>query len=66
MNKKLTREEWYERDAQYNQTPAIPEKEKLPGEHLILIGMLNRFGMYPMSKQEAMKIAQELLEKNWQ
>jgi hypothetical protein len=65
MNHKLTRGQWYELDAQYNQTPEHPEAEGVPGEHLKLIALLNRFGFYPMSKQEAMKLAGELLTTGW-
>jgi hypothetical protein len=65
MNSRLSREQWYELDEQYNKTPAHPEDEGVPGEHLKLIAMLNRFGFYPMSKQEAMQLAGELLDQGW-
>ena len=65
MNKQLTREQWYELEDQYNKTPAHPEDEGMPGEHLKLIAMLNRFGFHPMSKQEAMHLAGELLDQGW-
>jgi hypothetical protein len=65
MNTRLTREQWYELDEQYNKTPAQPEVVAVPGEHFKLIALLNRFGVYPMSKQEAMQLAGELLDNGW-
>jgi hypothetical protein len=66
MTTKLTRDQWYELDDQYNRTPEHPEDEGLPGEHLRLIGLLNRFGFHPMLKQEGMKMAGELLDAGWE
>ncbi len=65
MEKKLTRDQWYELDDQFSRTPEHPEAESAPGEHLKLIALLNRFGFHPMSKQEAMKLAGELLQQGW-
>jgi len=65
MDKKLTRDQWYELDDQFSRTPEHPEVEGLPGEHLKLIALLNRFGFHPMSKQDAMKLAAELLAMDW-
>jgi hypothetical protein len=62
---RLTREQWYELDEQYNKTPEHPDLEGIPGEHLKLIAVLNRFGLHPMSKQEAMRLAGTLLETGW-
>ena len=47
------------------QNPERPDDEGVPGEHLRLIALLNRFGFHPMSKQEAMKMAAELLATDW-
>jgi hypothetical protein len=47
-------------------TPSEPDSEGVPGEHLKLIALLNRFGFNPMSKQEAMKLARELLDEGWE
>ena len=66
MDKRLTRDQCYELDAQYNQTPEHPDDEGVPGEHLRLIALLNRFGFHPISKQEAMKLAGVLLEAGWE
>jgi len=65
MRKKLTRDQWYELDDQFSRTPEHPEAESVPGKHLRLIALLNRFGFHPMSKQEAMRTAGELLERGW-
>jgi len=65
MNTRLTREQWYELDEQYNKTPAEPDEESVPGEHFKLMALLNRFGFHPMSKQEAMKMASELLQNGF-
>jgi hypothetical protein len=66
MNKKLTRDQWYELDEQFNRTPEHPDDEGVPGQHFKLIALLNRFGFHPMSKQEAMRLAGELLEQGWE
>jgi len=63
--RKLTRAEWEELDEQMSRTPPEPDSEGVPGEHLKLISLLNRFGFNPMSKQEAMKLAEKLLASFW-
>ena len=65
MTTKLTHDQWYELDDQFSRTPEFPGEEGVPGEHFKLIGLLNKFGIHPMSKQEAMKIAGELLSSGW-
>lgn len=62
MDKKLTRDQWHELDDQFSRTPEHPEVEGLPGEHLAL---LNCFSFHPMSKQDAIKLAAELLAMDW-
>jgi hypothetical protein len=64
MNK-LTRAQWEELEDQMNSTPSESDSEGVPGEHLKLIALLNRFGFNPMSKHEAMRLARELLDKGW-
>jgi hypothetical protein len=61
----LTRDQWYELDAQFSRTPERPDAKSVPGEHLKLIALLNRFGFHPMSKQESMNLAAELLAMDW-
>lgn len=43
MNK-LTGEQWYELDEQISRTPSEPDAEGVPGEHIKLIALLNKFG----------------------
>ena len=61
--KKLTREQYQELEAQVERITTEPEEEGLPGEHLNLMSLLNRFGFNPMSKQEAMQLARQLLNE---
>ena len=63
--RKLTRAEWEELDEQMSRTPPEPDSEGVPGEHLKLISLLNRFGFNPMSKREAMILAKMLLDNAW-
>jgi hypothetical protein len=63
MEQKLTPEQYQELEEQYSRIPAQPDAESVPGEHFKLIALLNRFGFYPGSKQEALKLARELLEQ---
>jgi hypothetical protein len=65
MTPKLTRDQWYDLDAQYSITPEFPGEEGVPGQHFKLMGLLNRFGFHPMSKQEAMQMAGKLLDEGW-
>jgi len=65
VNRKLTREQWEELENQYGRTPAVSDPEGVPGEHFRLIALLNRFGFHPMSKQEAMQLADQLLSAGW-
>lgn len=64
MNK-LTRTQWEELDEQMSHTSSEPDAEGVPGEHIKLIALLNRFGFNPMSKQEAMQLAESLLREGW-
>lgn len=66
MHRKLTRVEWEELDNQMSITPPEPDSEGVPGEHLKLISLLNRFGFNPMSKSEAMRLAERLLDVGWE
>lgn len=64
MNK-LTRSQWDELQDQLSQTPAESDAEGVPGEHMKLIALLNRFGFNPMSKRKAMQLAERLLSEGW-
>lgn len=58
---KLTREEWDALDIQFSITPGLSDVGSASGEHYVLIAILNKFGYYPHSREEAMKLAEELL-----
>ncbi len=45
---------------QYDRTPAIGE-ELVSGEHYLLIALLNKWKIYPNSRDEAIRIAEFLL-----
>jgi hypothetical protein len=62
---KLTRQQWYELDEQMSHTPPEWDPDGVPGEHMKLIALLNRFGYDPVTKQQAMKIAEALLSEGW-
>ena len=64
MNK-LTRAQWEELEDQMNSTPSESDSDGVPGEHLKLIALLNRFGFNPMSKKEAMRLAEKLRKYGW-
>ena len=65
MNK-LTREQWYELDEQMSHTSPKADAEGVPGEHIKLIALLNKFGFNPMSKHAALVLAEKLLNKGWE
>jgi hypothetical protein len=64
MNK-LTRSQWEELNDQMSRIPSESDSEGVPGEHMKLIALLNRFGFNPMSKREAMRMAEILLAEGW-
>ena len=64
MNK-LTREQWYALDEQMSRTPPEADAEGVPGEHIKLIALLNKFGFNPMSKRAALVLAETLLNEGW-
>ena len=65
MNR-LTRAQWDELEQQMSITPMDADPDGVPGEHMKLISLLNGFGFNPVSKQEAMRLAEELLEAVWE
>lgn len=66
INKKLSRDQWYELDNQMSCTPAEPGDEGEPGQHFILMALLSKFGFSSNSKWEAMKLAKDLLNAGWE
>jgi hypothetical protein len=51
MNK-LTRDQWYELDEQMSHTPRKTDAEGVPGEHMKLIALLNKFVFNRISKMQ--------------
>jgi hypothetical protein len=43
-----------------------PYAEGVPGEHIKLIALLNKFGFNPMSKHAALTLAEQLLNQGWE
>jgi hypothetical protein len=65
MPTKLTRLQWEQLDDQMNRTPSETDPDGEPGEHMQLIALLNQFGFSSISKQEALRLAEQLLEAGW-
>ena len=64
--KKLSFSEWVELDIQYNKTPPVnkflPDEQFFPyGEHVILRSILNKLGYFPISRQNTLDMAYDLL-----
>jgi hypothetical protein len=64
--KKLTRAQWDELNVQYMNTPGLSDGFMASGEHYILVAILNKFGYHPMSREEVMELAEELLSMGWE
>ncbi len=62
---KLSKDDYFALDAQLSITPD-PSEAAVSGEHYILAALLNRLGYYPHSREEAYRIAQELLANGWE
>ncbi len=65
MSTQLTRSQWEQLDDQMSTTPSETDPDGVPGEHMHLIALLNQFGFSPISKQEALRLAEQLLEAGW-
>ena len=65
MPTQLTRSQWEQLDEQMSRTLSETDADRVPGEHMHLIALLNKFGFSPISKQEALKLAEQLLEAGW-
>jgi hypothetical protein len=65
MSTQLTRSQWEQLDDQMSRTPSETDPDGVPGEHMQLIALLNKFGFNPISKQEALRLAEQLLEAGW-
>ena len=62
---KLTREQWDQLNDQFQRTPDPDEGSSASGEHYMLNFILNKLGYHPMSRREAIKIAERLLSNGW-
>lgn len=62
---RLTRDQRFQLDAQFEKTPALGDGFMPSGEHFILISLLNSFGIRPNGREEAMDIAASLLPAGW-
>lgn len=67
MSTKLTRAQWEQLNDQMrmSRTPSETDPDGVPGEHMHLIALLNRFGFNRISKQEVLKLAEQFLEAMW-
>ena len=61
----LTRTQWEELDEQMSITPSEADADNMPGEHIKLIALLDRFDFNPMSKRETIHLGKELLQAGW-
>jgi hypothetical protein len=63
---KLTRPQWDALAEQLSRTPDPDEGSSDTGEHWQLIALLNRIGYNPFSRQEAVRLALELIDKGFE
>ncbi|HEU0296835.1 MAG TPA: hypothetical protein VFR47_29125 [Anaerolineales bacterium] len=63
--RKLTREQWDRLNDQFQRTPDPDEGASASGEHYMLNFILNKLGYFPMSRREAIRIAERLLTNGW-
>ncbi len=64
-NKKLTRSQWEALDIQFSRTPGLADSFSASGEYYILISLLNKFEYHPISRKEAIELAERLLSNGW-
>jgi hypothetical protein len=63
--RKLTQQEYYELQAQFEKTPAANDNIGATGEHYILMALLGRFGFRENSTAKAMLLAERLLSNGY-
>ena len=61
----LNRDEWDRLNDQFSRTPDPDEGSSASGEHYMLNFILNKLGFHPMSRREAITIAERLLSNGW-
>jgi len=62
---KLTANQYYELQAQYDRTPAPGDSFGASGEHYVLVAILKRIGFNEPDKWKALKLAERLLENGY-
>ena len=62
---KLTVDEYYQLQAQFERTPAPGDSFGASGEHFILVAMLRRFGYNEPDKWKALELAERLLSNGY-
>lgn len=62
----ITEDQYFDLQAQYERTPAPADSFSPSGEHYRLVSVLNHLGFYPMSKEEAWDLAEQVLANGWQ
>jgi hypothetical protein len=65
MNR-LTVDQYYELQAQYERTPAPGDSFGASGEHYVLVSILRRFGYNEPDKWRALALAERLLENGYE
>jgi len=63
--KKLTADEYYQLQAQYEKTPAPGDSFGASGEHYILVARLRKLGYNEPDKWKALKTAERLLNNGY-
>ena len=61
---KLTESQRAQLDCQFQQTPALDDHDAPHGQHMVLIALLNSFGFNPRGREEAMELAESLLNED--
>ena len=59
--RKLTEQEYFELQSQFEKTPPPSESFGASGEHFILVALLRRMGFIETDKWKALKLAEKLL-----
>jgi hypothetical protein len=65
MPPKLTKARYEQLEIQSEQTPELRNSLDEPREHWTLIGLLTELDYYPHSREEALRIAQRLLDEGY-
>lgn len=63
--RKLTEQEYFDLQAQYEKTPPPHESFGATGEHYIMIALLHRMGFIESNKWSALRLAEHLLANGY-